>query len=103
MNNFDAEVRGANGCELQIGVGVYTPSGRHAGKKIIAIGIAADAVIASFTIKDSEGNEIVINGDNWFGQILTAGGVNTYIPFGENAIKVSVTSGSVWMYFKVDG
>lgn len=97
------KVAGDKGCDLQIGAGTYVPAGRHAGKKIHAIGVQVGANITNFkyTPKVPIGTaQITVTADGWFGSVLAATGGSAFIPLGVSADEVVVASGDVWMYFE---
>lgn len=99
-----SKVSGEKGCDLQVGAGTYTPSGRHAGKKISAIGVHATANITNFkyTPKGADGrdvSQVTVTSDGFLGVALDATAVTNYIPLGVGADEVVVASGSVMMYF----
>lgn len=99
------KVAGEGGCDLQIGAGTYTPSGRHSGKKIHAIGVQVGANITNFkyTPKGSDGRDlaqVTVTADGWFGSVLAATGGSAFIPLGVSADEVVVASGDIWIYFE---
>jgi hypothetical protein len=99
MSNYDSQAVGAGGCDMQIGAGTYTPSGEHAGKKIHAIGVYADAQITSFAYTGPEG-AITVSTLKWMGIVLTAEKATTaFIPLGRNANSIIVASGTIFVYF----
>jgi hypothetical protein len=98
------KVAGEGGCDLQVGAGTYTPSGRHSGKKIHAIGVHTAANITNFkyTPKGSNGRDLAqatVTADAWIGIALVEKNTTAYIPLGVSADEVVVASGDVMMYF----
>lgn len=98
------KVSGEQGCDRQSGAGTYTPSGRHAGKKITAIGIEAAAEITNFKYTPTGANgrplsQVTVTSDAWLGVTLAATGATAYIPLGVGADEVTVASGDVMIYF----
>ena len=98
------KVSGEKGCDLQVGAGTFTPSGRHTGKKITAIGIQTAAQITNFkyTPTGADGrpvSQVTVTGDGWIGVALPVANTTAYIPLGVGADEVVVASGNVMMYF----
>ena len=99
------KISGAKGCDLQIGAGTFTPSGRHTGKKIWAIGVQTAANITNFkhtpTLANGRpGSQVTETGDNWIGVSLPVVTTTALIPLGVDADEVVVASGNVMMYFR---
>lgn len=96
-----SKVSGDKGCDLQVGAGTFTPSGRHAGKKITAIGIQTAANITNFkyTPTHAGATQVTVTADGWIGVALPVVSTTAYIPLGAPADEVVVASGNVMMYF----
>jgi len=99
------KISGDKGCDLQVGAGTYTPTGRHLGKKIYAIGVQTEANITNFkhTPKGSDGRDltqVTVTADGWIGVALPVVQTTGFIPLGVDADEVVVASGNVMMYFR---
>ena len=100
-----SKVAGEKGCDLQVGIGTFTPSGRHNGKKIWAIGIQTAAQITNFkyTPTGADGRpttQVTVTTDGWIGVALPVVPTTSLIVLGVDADDVTVASGNVMMYFR---
>jgi len=100
-----SKIAGESGCDLVSGAVTYTPSGRHAGKKITAIGIHAAVNITNFkyTPNGSDGRplaQVTVTEDNWIGSAISPSGATNYIPLGVDADEITLASGEVMVYLK---
>lgn len=99
------KVAGENGCDLQVGVGTYTPAGRHQGKKIWAIGVQTTANVTNFkhtpkAASGRPGTQVTVTADGWIGVALPVVPTTALIVLGVDADEVVVASGNVMMYFR---
>jgi len=99
MSTAIERMAGISGCDSYSAAGVYTPSGRHAGSKIVAIGVEVAANITNFKYTNLNGVVITVTSDNWIGRELNADGTNSYIPLGVRADSVELASGTIKLYF----
>ena len=98
MNSL-AIVAGLGGCDRHGAASKYTPTGRHTGKKIVAVGVEVAANITNFIYTDDNKQAITITNDAWLGTAIAASGLTSYIPLGVRADSVTVASGTIWVYF----
>ena len=95
--SFLGIMAGFRGCDDQVGAGTFTAP---TGKKIVAIGIVADAEVTSFQYALAAGNDRVVNNKTWMGvSLLASVGTNSYIPLDFPSDNVIVASGTVRMFF----
>ena len=89
---------GGLGCDDQVGAGTFTAQG---GKKIVAVGIVADAEITSFDYTKTHTEKVMtVDGLAWQGvSLIAAVGANAFIPLGYKADSVIVASGTVRMFY----
>lgn len=97
-----SKIAGDGGCDLVTGSVTYTPSGRHAGKKIWAIAVHLTAQVTNFiyTPKRHGAVAVTVTADNWIGTSLVPTAATALIPLGEDATTITLASGTIFVYFR---